>query len=441
MNRAPHIAARVFNTPLLIAPGKLDAIIAGLGGRILGADIELPRFAIDGEPVAIASRQGEWKKPGYDVIDGVARIDVFGVLTHRGSVDMNTSAYLQGYQDIARKLEAALADQSVHAILLNIDSPGGEVAGVFDLADRIFQSRAIKPIHAVAADTAASAAYLLGSAAETLAVTPTADVGSIGVVMRHVDLSQALEKEGVKVTHIYAGSHKIDGNPYAALPEAVRADFQRQIDSLYGMFVEAVGRHRGARFDAAAARATEAGIYMGSEAVSLGLSDRIATPDQIIAELARMGRQSTSPRAARATSQQRRNSMADKDMGGQSPTAEFTQADLERARSEGHAAGLAAGREEGAKAERERAAGILGHAEAQGREALANTLVAQGLGVEQAAAILAATPKAPEAKPGGTFAEAMAGLGNPALEGRDSPDAAGDGANPILAVFQGKKAA
>lgn len=419
MNRAPHLASRIFNTPLLIAPAKLDAIIAGLGGRLLGAELDLSAFLAAAQspalnPQALSSLQGEWKKPGYDVIDGVARIDIFGILTHRGSVDMNTSAYLQGYQDIARKLDAALADKEVHAIVLNMDSPGGEVAGVFDLARRIHDARAVKSIHAVASEVATSATYLLGSAAETLSVSPTSSVGSIGVVMRHVDLSQSMEKDGVRVSHIYAGAHKVDGNPFEALPDAVRADFQREINALYDMFVEAVGHQRGSRFSAEAARATEAGIFMGAEAVRMGLADRIATPDQLIAELAQSGRQLSTQRGLTRAHSQRSKTMSHEDMGGHTPTAEYTADDLARARVEGHTAG----RDEGAKAERERAAGILGHAEAAGREAQAIQCVALGLSLDQAAAILAASPKKAEAT-GSGFAAAMAGVANPGVEGRD----------------------
>jgi len=202
--RLPHVAGRLFNTPLLIHPGKLDAIIAGLAPRLgLGA--------VPVDPQAYTTVSGEKRAARYRVVDGVGVIDVFGVLVHRSRMEAD-STFLLGYQEIARRIDAALADPAVHTLVLNLDSPGGEVAGAFDLAEQIRAARGIKPVHAVAGDLAASAAYALASAADSLSLTRTAAVGSIGVVMRHVDMSRFLDKEGVTVTHIFAGAHKVDGN-------------------------------------------------------------------------------------------------------------------------------------------------------------------------------------------------------------------------------------
>ena len=231
----PHLAARLFDVPLLIHPAKLDAILHGLSQR-LGVTYPEPHAYL---PLT-ARKEGE----AYRVNNGVALIDVFGILAHRsGGMNPDSSA-IQSYEAVADQLRSALADPAVSSVLLQLDSPGGEVSGAFQLAEQIYQGRDTKPIHALANDLAASAAYLIGSAATTLTVSPTGQVGSIGVVMRHIDVSQAMEKEGVKVTFIHAGAHKVDGNPYEPLPEAVKERLQADVDHYYNLFVNAVAKHR-----------------------------------------------------------------------------------------------------------------------------------------------------------------------------------------------------
>lgn len=271
----PYLASRLFNTPLMIHPGKLHAIVAGLSDR----------FGVMAPPHAYTTPTGTREKGGYRVLDsGVAVIDIFGVLAHLGGFQADSS-YIQGYDGLARQLDAALSDPTVRAILLNIDSPGGEVAGAFQLADQIHAARSVKPIAAVAGDLAASAGYLIASAAETVSVTPTGMVGSIGVVTSHVDMSKAIAGMGMTVTYIYAGAHKVDGNPTQPLSPEVTADIQAGVDYYYQMFLQAVARYRPA-MSAAALQATEARIYIGQLAVEAGLADRIETPDQAITRLA-----------------------------------------------------------------------------------------------------------------------------------------------------------
>ncbi|MCK7579301.1 MAG: S49 family peptidase [Chromatiales bacterium] len=200
----PHLAARIFNTPLLIHPGKLDAIVAGLGSRLLRADIDHAPADLSADPIPaelFTTRRGESvynrdERSYYSTQQGVAVIEVHGALAHRNQLTADSSAIL-GYQQIARNLEAALADDGVHAILLDVDSPGGEVSGAFELAEQIRAADARKPVYAVADSLAASAGYLIISGARQIAVAPTGYVGSIGVVMTHVDLSRALANEGL----------------------------------------------------------------------------------------------------------------------------------------------------------------------------------------------------------------------------------------------------
>ena len=160
--------------------------------------------------------------------------------------------------------------------------------------------------------------------------------------MRHVDLSVALQNEGVRVTHIYAGDHKIDGNPYEALPKSVRSDFQEEINSLYELFVAAVARNTGLTPEAI--RATQAAVYRGQAAVDIGLAQRVATTDQLLSELAALrARSFPVGQTARATADDKGVNMSGTTTsGGQTaaqpaaaPAAAFTQADLDAARLAG----------------------------------------------------------------------------------------------------------
>lgn len=271
----PHLAARLFNTPLLIHPGKLSAIVAGLAGR----------FDLTPAPSAYAPPGGTAEKGGYRRLDtGVAVLEIFGALAHRTTLKAN-STYVQGYDSIASSFETAMADPFVRALLLEIDSPGGEVAGAFQLAEQIHAARGRKPIIAIASDCACSAAYLIASAADSISITRTGVVGSIGVATCHADLSRALDKEGVAVTCIYAGAHKVDGNPYQPLPPDVAAQIQADVDHYYALFLNAVAAYRPTT-DALTLRATEARTFIGPQALDARLADRLETPDQAIARLA-----------------------------------------------------------------------------------------------------------------------------------------------------------
>lgn len=276
IQRYPHLAAHLFDVPLMVLPNKLDAILHGIGHRFGIESSSLP------EPMAYTTTRAERTPSGYRVQSGVALIDVFGVLTHRSmGIDANSDP-LTSYQSLAHQLDTALADPAVHDIVMQMDSPGGEVSGVFQLAESIYQGRSVKPIHAVVSDLAASACYLLSSACTSISVSETSLVGSIGVVMRHIDVSQSMERQGVKVTHLYAGDRKIDGNPYQPLTDEVAARFQEQIDHSYQLFVNAVAKYRGLLTKDVID--TQAGVFTFEKAMALGLVDRLATTDQLMKE-------------------------------------------------------------------------------------------------------------------------------------------------------------
>lgn len=441
MNRPyPHLADRLFNTPLLLHPQKLDAIIAGLGQRLLGTDgLQINAAAISPRAVLPAemftTRKGERTERGYRVTEGVAVISAMGGLVHRTRLEADSSLLI-GYNDLAADMEDALAKSEVHAIALVMDSPGGEVSGAFELAERIYAARGSKPIVAVADGMAASAAYLAASAADEVVLSATSYVGSIGVVMRHVDFSRALANEGISVSHIFAGDHKVDANPYQPLPDAVRASLQADIEGLYQMFIQAVAQHRG--MTEQAVRDTRAAVYRGVAAVAARLADRIGTADAVIAELAArrarsypagaglssqpkgisMTHTSTETTAAAAAAPTNAAATTTAAAPAQAAVAAPSQASLEQARAEG------------AAAERARVAAILGHANASANPAITQQCISTGLSAEQAKGFLDVAPAAAVAAlaPAATnpFAQAMAAMGNPDVSGVEAaaPDSA-----------------
>ncbi len=213
----------------------------------------------------------------FAVVDGIAVIEVAGTLVHRGAW-IGQSSGLTSYEGIAAQLQAAVADPGVRGIALDIDSFGGEVAGAFDLADRIRAARAQKPVHAFVAEHALSAGYVLASQADRIVLPRTGAVGSIGVVALHTDMSGAMDQKGIAVTLIHAGSHKIDANPYQPLPEAVHDQMQRELEVVRFLFAETVAAGRGDRLTHASALATEAAVFRGADAIAAGLADDLADP-------------------------------------------------------------------------------------------------------------------------------------------------------------------
>ncbi|WP_322626741.1 S49 family peptidase [Paracoccus beibuensis] len=207
----------------------------------------------------------------------MAVIAIAGTLVHRGAW-IGQSSGLTSYEGLAAQIDAAVSDNAIRGIALEIDSFGGEVAGAFDLADRIRAARAKKPVHAFLAEHALSAGYALASQADRITLPRTGAAGSIGVITMHTDMSGMLAQKGVAVTLIHAGAQKADGNPYAALPEGIRDRLQAELEDLRILFAETVAAGRGAKLGKDAALATEAGVFRGSAAVEAGLAEAVTDP-------------------------------------------------------------------------------------------------------------------------------------------------------------------
>ena len=286
-----QIAQRVFNTPLMVDPAKALAFITGLGPRITGSEISVEGLEIapeDRDAAALPARsslfgddltrrQAQGGNQPFAAVDGIAVIEIAGTLVHRGAW-IGQSSGLTSYEGIAAQLQAALADPAICGIALDIDSFGGEVAGAFDLADRIRAARQVKPVQAFVADHALSAGYALASQADRIILPRTGAVGSIGVVAMHSDMSGALDQKGIAVTLIHAGARKVDANPYQPLPESVRARIAGELEDLRQLFAETVAEGRAQRLDTLRALGTEASVFRGEAAVFAGLAAEVADP-------------------------------------------------------------------------------------------------------------------------------------------------------------------
>ena len=281
----------------MVERGKLDTIVAVLGQRIgIEADAVEPAIYGPGDT-------GRQRKEYFVTDDKIAVIDVVGPLVKRTS-----GAFLSGgpttYSEVETEFMDAITDPEIAGVLLQVDSPGGESTGAFELSDLIHSQRGSKPIFAAADGDAFSAAYAVASAADRLFVTKSGGVGSIGVWMMHVDQSGLNAKVGLKPTYLFAGARKIDGNPHEPLGKEARASFQSEVDRIYGMFVDTVARNRS--MDAANVQGTEARLFFGTDAIESGLADEVGTLADALAALrstiASKSKSTSAARSAAATS-------------------------------------------------------------------------------------------------------------------------------------------
>jgi signal peptide peptidase SppA len=209
-------------------------------------------------------------------------IPIYGSLVKR-TVGLQVESGLTSYASIANQIDSAVADPAVSGIVLDIDSPGGEAAGVFELSRRIRAAAQQKPIWAVANDAAFSAAYAIAASAERLFITETAGVGSIGVIALHVDQSARDATDGLRYTAITAGEHKNDFSPHEPLSIQAHASLQSEVDRLYAIFTDQVAQMRGIKPQAV--RGTQAALFFGEDAVKADLADGVLSLDAAVAKM------------------------------------------------------------------------------------------------------------------------------------------------------------
>jgi signal peptide peptidase SppA len=277
-----RIAERIFNRPLMISEPKLNTILHVFSQRAeLGIVSGQLMESVSTPPAEIIEiSDNDRRRAGYSARNGVGIIGIYGPLMHR-VMDMEfPSGGPTTYADIRHAFDMALADDQVQGIVLDIDSPGGEVNGAFDLADYIFSCRSIKPITAVVNEQAFSAAYLLASAASKIVVPRTGGVGSIGVIATHTEFSKWEEENGITVKHVYAGARKADYSQHMPLSAEAEHGLQLMVDDAYLLFTETVAKHRGISVQQVVD--TEAGVFEGKKAVKAKLADEVSAVDLAI---------------------------------------------------------------------------------------------------------------------------------------------------------------
>lgn len=355
----------------------------------------------------------DWKTRVNITDDGVAIVHVHGSLVDRGPW-LGTWWGMTSYEGLAEQFKRLKADDDVKSIILDIDSGGGEVAGLFDVIEVLGDLRRAKPVHAIASSMACSAAYAIGCAAQSLHVNRQGVVGSIGVISMHMSYADYLARGGIKPTLIHAGKHKALGNRYQDLTEDGLAILQGNVDRIYGDFVDLVSKHR--RLSADAIRSTEARVFAGDEAVGLGLADGVASIEDLLTAV------SQTARLHRASPQ--RGSMTTNLQGpGGKPTASadeqgilaalgsmFLRSNAQLPQASAQAAGDTVSKADAEKMAKdaadkavaatvERFKTILSHEEAKGREGMALKLaLSTGMTTEAAVEMLKELPKAASAE-------------------------------------------
>ena len=225
----------------------------------------------------------------YEIKDGVATINIQGPLMKKASGFIARILGIKGMDKIGDDFKAALADDEVEGIFLNVESPGGTVAGTATLADIIYAGRGQKPILAFADSTMTSAAYWIGSSADSVVMSDnTTRIGSVGVVAVHQELSKAAEKAGVKFTVFSSGKFKAAGNEFEALSAKDKAYIQGTIDFYKNRFVEAISRNLNVPASSLNKDIVEAKIFLGQQGIDAGLAREILTRDQALARLRSM---------------------------------------------------------------------------------------------------------------------------------------------------------
>lgn len=389
------MAARFANAVVMVSGDKaawLSQSLPAISAGLIQIDARLQT-----EPMA-ASEDGFWPPEDhwlsyyrpYKVVDGTLMIPVKGMLLH--DFPYALGGWATGYEYLVRAFQRGMADGSVQRIAMIVDSPGGEVAGCFDNADKVYALRGTKPIQAFVNESAYSAAYAWASVADKITMTRTAGVGSVGVVTAHMDVSAAMEKAGYKITFIHAGDHKVDGNPYEALPDAVKARIQQRIDSMYTIFVSTTARNLG--IEESVVIGTQALTFGAEEAVAIGFAHEVRPFDEALAAFSgELDQPVEEERDMELTAEQE-----------QAVAARITNA---------AASAKAEGMKEGASAEKARISGILASDAAKTRPAMAQHLALNtAQSVEEANGILAISqdekPAASAEKPKGSdFAAAM----------------------------------
>ena len=288
--RRELLMAEFLSTPWALEPGYLAAFASVLqrwqGRDQPSADV---RTAVAGDAAIMAARKQEIAAtPRVGQAGNIAVLPLYGVLTQRGNMANELSGSgATSLQQFTQALRAALRDPEIDGVLVEIDSPGGSVYGLDELASEILASRGTKPIVGLANSIAASGGYWVGAACSELYVVPGGEVGSVGVFTGHDDLSEALKKSGVKKTFISAGKFKVEGNPYEPLSAEAQAHMQQRVDEYYDAFTKTVARGREVPVARVLRDFGQGRVLGANQALTAGMVNGVATFDQVVQKMGR----------------------------------------------------------------------------------------------------------------------------------------------------------
>ena len=281
------VARAVFGEPWAITAAYYAIICEVVRQRIAGGPTLEELAAIGGKSMeewGVTTPEAAGHRRGAARRGSVAVLPLYGVLGQRMGM-MNVASGGTSTAQFGQAFREAVSDSSIGAIVIDVDSPGGTVQGTAELWQIIMDARGTKPVVAVANSLAASAAYWIASAADEIVVTPTGEVGSIGIIVSHEDQSGAQEQAGVKTTLITAGKRKAMGHPFAELSDEDRASLQGRVDTYYGMMTSQIAKGRGVNAADVRAGFGEGDVVLAQEAVKIGMADRVGTLDSAISRL------------------------------------------------------------------------------------------------------------------------------------------------------------
>lgn len=267
-------------TPWAIQPGKLAILEEIMLRHVSGEKLTAEEIQ--------ARVQGAAPRPQDRRVNTVAVLPLFGTIIPRADFFEEASGATSA-EKFGKNFAQLVDDPAVDAIVLDVDSPGGSSYGVEEVSTQIYNARGKKPIIAVVNHLMASAAFWIGTAADEIVITPSGDIGSVGVYSVHQDMSQALEKAGIKLSLISAGKHKVEFNPYEPLGEEARAALQASVNECYDAFVGAVARNRGVTVEVVRSDFGEGRVVSAAKAVELGMADRVGTLEETIQGLLNQG--------------------------------------------------------------------------------------------------------------------------------------------------------
>ncbi len=426
-NNFPHLAARAFNQPLLLEPTYARVFFSALSDRFgTGRLIDTASGEVMNSDEMNALAMG-WdssertRQKSYRVERGIAVLPVTGTLVHKLGY-INPVSGMSGYNGIAKRLQQAISDPDVRGVLLDIDSPGGEVAGAFDTADLIARAREQKPVWALASDTACSAAYLLASACSRRRKSASRRRQQSPALFRRSGEPSGHRLNQLCLSALSAGAHKVDGNPYSQLPGDVRDEFQLSINSTREQFAQKVSDYTGLK--KSRVLATEAAVFIGADAIKSGLADQLVNYADAIAVMA----DALKPKMERF--------MSGTETTAETTTTEQTATTTTVAQVEFNTEQI---RADAASSELARVMAIINCPEAVGREAQAKALAGvPGMTVGQAQVVLAAAPKTAQARTETALDTLMSTESPATIQDAGSTTATGTTANVSMLVAAGR---